>query len=536
MRITCAPLSKQMHTFLCSLLLLTFSTSAAVAQQDILMLKDGQIFDGLNLEAVEDGFIAHYPHGEVTVPMDLIQDVLLVGKEAVPYEAKNEEERQKLEDGLVPFEGKWVSARKREITLQKRVADRRAMIDDIDAHSEWRSRYKVKTKYFNFEHTIPPYVFDSYAAQMEAYFAAFCKEWKVKPSKGYALDPKDTRLLVCFYSDEELFHQVSGARRGVLGYFRFVKPLELDIYYDRLDPSLSREVMFHEANHYLQKLVNVEFSYPHWPGEALAEYYGASEWDPVKKKLTSGLILEGRLTEVQTDIAKDEWMSLEKMLSERMYQHYTWGWTFVHFLMNDKRYEKKFRKFYVGLANDKKVKRDSMGVDNLKTVPQEEVLEVFMRFMKIKDHEQLLELEREWYAYIETELKVTSSHGKEKAAKNAERYDRPIRARRLYTEAIETGEASALAYHHFAKLLVSQARRGKGDKAEQWALAEKHWKTAISISPMTGEFYYAYGEAMRRFGDKEEGSRLMFLAGDIDPENRRKLDSLEDIITVSEDE
>ncbi|PCJ52684.1 MAG: hypothetical protein COA70_11865 [Planctomycetota bacterium] len=515
---------------------LVLSTLPASAQEDILMLKDGRIFDGLNLEPAEGGYVVHYPHGDVTISESIIQDVLLVGQEIAPYQAKNDEEKAKLAKGLVPFEGKWVSARKREITLQKRVAERRALVDEIDAHSDWRNRYKVKTKYFNFEHTIPPFVFESYAVQMEAYFAAFCKEWKVKPQKGYGLNPKDTRLLVCFYSDKDLFHQVTGMRRGVLGYFRFVKPLELDIYYDRLDPSLSREVMFHEANHYLQKLVNVEFSYPHWPGEALAEYYGASHWDPVKEKLTSGLILEGRLTEVQTDIAQDEWMSLEEMLSTDMYQHYTWGWTFVHFLMNDKRYEKKFRKFYIGLANDKKVKRESMGVDNLKTVRQAEVLEVFKRYMKIKTDEDFLALEREWYAYIERELHVTTAHGKEKAAQNAERYGRPIRARRLYTEAIETGEASALAYHHFAELLVSQARKGKGDKMEQWKLAEKHWQTAIEMAPMTGEFYFAYGEALRRFGDKEEGSRMMFLAADIDPENRRRLGSVEDMVEVPADE
>jgi hypothetical protein len=33
----------------------------------------------------------------------------------------------------------------------------------------------------------------------------------------------------------------------------------------------------------------------------LAEYYGASHWDPVAKKFETGLIQEGRLCEIQTD-------------------------------------------------------------------------------------------------------------------------------------------------------------------------------------------------------------------------------------------
>ena len=88
---------------------------------------------------------------------------------------------------------------------------------------------------------------------------------------------------------------------------------------------------------------------PHFPGESLAEYYGASHWDPVKKKLTTGLILEGRLVEVQDDVSRGEMMDLKRLISTgRMYEHYTWGWALAHFLMNDKRYAPKFQKFIVG--------------------------------------------------------------------------------------------------------------------------------------------------------------------------------------------
>lgn len=514
--------------------LLCVCAGSAFAQEDILLLKDGRMFDGLNMERTENGIVVHYAAGDVEVPPELIEEALLMGEAPQPYEPKNAEERAKVEEGLMPFEGKWVTVQARDRAIQKRVAERRASIAEIEEHAIWRNRYKVKTKYFNFEHTIPPFVFDRYSTLMEAYFGAFCKEWKVKPQKGYGLDPKDTRLLVCFYNDRELFHQVSGAGASTLGYFRFVKPLELDIFYDRLDPSSTEEVMFHEANHYLQKLINVEFSYPHWPGEALAEYYGASKWDPKKKKLESGLILEGRLTEVKTDIAKGDWMSLDRMLTERMYQHYTWGWTFVHFLMNDKRYEKKFRKFYVGLANDKKVKREHVGVDNLRTVDQAEVKDVLLRYLGIKGEEAFLKLEGEWHAYVRDDLHVTSSHGLEKAADNALRYDRPIRAKRLFEEAMEKGGESALAHHKFAELLTS-GRLSSKQKAENWVAAQGHWKTAIERSPMTGEYYFAFGEALFDNGEVKEGLRMQKLAAEIDPANVRVRLKIEEVIQDSND-
>jgi hypothetical protein len=75
--------------------------------------------------------------------------------------------------------------------------------------------------------------------------------------------------------------------------------------------------MFHESNHYLQSLVDPAFWIPHFPGESLAEYYGASSWDPVKKKLTVGLIQEERLCEIQSDIDAGEGMDLVRLRLDR---------------------------------------------------------------------------------------------------------------------------------------------------------------------------------------------------------------------------
>ena len=348
----------------------------AFAQKDVLCLKDGRIFAELEIERTVSGVTVHFENGDVEVPGDMVLDALVAG--ASGFVPKTDAEREKFDKGFVPFEGKWITTKRRDQLIEKRLKERQDAIAEMQSHLVWGDRYQKATKNFAFEYTVPPHIFDGYRDSMEAYFSIFAKDWRVKR-------PKDRpKLSVCFYGNRAEFHRTGGAPSNVLGYFKFYPEFDLNIYYDRLDPEETEDVMFHEANHYLQKLIDVDFSYPHWPGEALAEYYGASSWDPVKKKLETGLIQEGRLIEVQSDIASGEMWGLEKLiLDERAYEHYTWGWSLVHFLMNDKKRAKPFQKFFIGLATGKGIKRESMGM-GLSTVSGEEVWNAFRDYLGLK--------------------------------------------------------------------------------------------------------------------------------------------------------
>jgi hypothetical protein len=177
----------------------------------------------------------------------------------------------------------------------------------VKALAEWRNRKKESTKHFDFESTVPPAIYASYRDRMEAYFTEFSKMWGIK-------QPKDGRLLVCFYGDEETFHQVSApatassatsasssrssststttastrARGG-----RDVPRVE------PLPPEAAEPVQRHAP----------------LPGESLAEYYGASSWDDKAKKLTVGLIQDERLAEVKTDIDGGEMLGARERWS-----------------------------------------------------------------------------------------------------------------------------------------------------------------------------------------------------------------------------
>lgn len=481
---------------LCSTFLLTIPAHA-----DMLLLEDGRVIERPKMEQVEKGVKVHFENGEILVPAEKIVSAIL--ENAPPYEPKTPEEKAKMDKGLVPFEGKWVKPAKRDKLIQKLIAERKAMMAEIKKHTLWRNKWTEKSKHFEFEYTVPPNIGAYYRDLMEAYYKAFAKDWKVG-------QPKDLgKLKVCFYINREDFQQIGGAGGRALAYFRFVKPLELNFFYDRLDPALTEQVMYHEANHYLQYLLNPEFNMPHFPSEALAEYYGASVFDPKTKKLVTGQVLEGRLTEIQLDVLNGEMMGLEKMLTKEMYEHYTWGWSLAHFLMNDKRYRKKFERFVKELASGKGVSHVPYNY-GLKTVKMPQVWEHFKKTLGCSSPQKVLDLEKEWHEYVKQGLKVVTARGLEKAGTRAMHAGRDIRAKRLFKEAIDKGTDSAMAYHYYAKLL---GRKGGRDEAL------KYHRKAIELAPLESSLYVSLARALRFGDDKEEGKRLLQLALELDPDN-----------------
>lgn len=470
------------------------------AANDFLVLKDGRVYETASMKRLEKGIEVAFTNGNVLVPYSMIEDAALASDANV--EPKTDEEREQRAKGFVRFEGRWLTAKQRDEIVTKRVAERKEKLKLMRERREWRNRATLDTRVFSYQYTIPDHVFEPYRDAMDAYFAEFARMWKIKTPR-----PED-KLPVCFHADEESFHQIGGVGGGVLGYFRYVRPYDLNIYYERLDPGLTEDVMFHEANHYLQKLIDVRFAMPHFPGESLAEYYGASSWDPATKKLTTGLIQEGRLCEVEADLAAGDKVTIDRLITtDRMYEHYTWGWALVHFLMNDKRYQAKFQKFVFALPNGRGVPRQAMNVDSLQTVKQADVLPVFMEELGLKDAAALRKLEAEWYDHIDKIKNMVTVSGKMRAAFKAAETERYIKARRLFKEALEGGCKSLLAYDRYAELLAMDGKQ---------ADAVATWKQALEIDPLEGRIWWRLGAYMQRSKSLEkEGNRYVALAKEL---------------------
>ncbi len=481
------------------------AAAAFLGSSDVLCLKDGRVVDGVPIVRKDGGFELTYQNGIVFVANELVQDAVLEADEArAPADAEAVEQKK---NGMVTFEGRWIPAKKRADIVAKRIAERRASAEQAKARLEWRNRAIVETKNLRFEHQLPEHVFGEYREALESFFATFSKTWKLETPKDKA------KLPVNIYIDRKNFFQVGGVSGGVLAYFRFVRPYDLNGYYDRYDPEYSKHVLFHEFVHYLVKLVDLDFAYPHFPNESVAEYYGASRLDPVTKKFTTGLLQEGRLWEIQSDIAAGEHMSLEALITadegSAAYAHYTWGWSLVHYLMSDAKWRPKFESFFLTLSKGKGVRREEMNIDNLRTCTQDEVWRIFREELGLKDADAVRRLEIAWHEYVAGLIaKNTSVSGKAKAGYAALEGDprRPLRAKRFFQEAIAEGSRSPRVFLELAKLLIEDGKVGDGV-----ALLDK----AIALDPFNGSFYGRKGLTLYATGNKTEGERLRKLAKEI---------------------
>ncbi len=490
--------------------LLAFATyvasAAGDARADSLLLKDGRTIEDVKVEKQEGKYRVSFKNGDVLVSDTLVKDVLIVT--AAGFEPRNDEEKALAAKGLVPYEGKWIPKAERDALVSKRAAAAKKRIEDAKAHRLWRNRYKEKTANFDFEYTISPEIAKGYMDLMETYYSVFTKAFDCRRN------PKQ-RLTVCFYHDEDTFQQVSGAPRNALAYYSFTPgtPKELNFFYDRTRPQQTTAIMFHEAQHYLAHLLDTNFRYPHCMGESMAEYFGGSSWDPVKKQMVTGGVQEGRLTEVLTDIQAGETKSLSDLLQNKLgYEDYTWGWTFCHFMMETPKYTPKFRAFYIALSRGKDVARSDSGFGSSgwKTIDGGQIQATFQKIMGVKD---LSVLEQEWMEYVKLRLKVESVVGLEEAAFAAFATDQTIKADRFFKAAIEKGSTNPSVYRRYGDL---RARKGETDEAI--ALYRK----GLEFDPLSADLYTRLGRAIRTVKSEEndkEGRRILELAREIDPDN-----------------
>lgn len=473
------------------------SQGEVAAPTGALSLKDGRFVFGKPIKRQQGGVVVKYEAADVFVPDALITECFSTDAD-FKFEAKNAKEQKRLDKGLVPFRGRWIKKSEfaREIAkLQEELAER---IQRQKAYKLWRNRRKVETKTFKFEHNLPEELFDQLKELMEAYYKTFTKYWKLKTK----LPNKPT---INLYADRGDFNQISGASGGVVGWYHLLSN-QLHIFWDRTDPDFTKDVLFHEANHMLSDMVNGKFRYPHWIEEAMAEYYGASSWDPKTKKISVGGMQPGRLMEVKRGLEAGKPMKLEQLVGSRGYSSYNWGWSFVNFMMETPKYREKWKRYWKALAHGKGVKRGGYGP--FRECDPEEQKKQLLKHLKIKD---LKPLELEWHAYIK-KLKVEDVTGLEQAGRKLRMMGKLDEAQKYLRQAIEKGSTSPHTHAAYADILD---HKGKRD------LARKMIDKAIELDPLEPDFYYKKGKiaAEGRASDKEAAKKWFRLAAEMDPQN-----------------
>jgi tetratricopeptide (TPR) repeat protein len=107
-------------------------------------------------------------------------------------------------------------------------------------------------------------------------------------------------------------------------------------------------------------------------------------------------------------------------------------------------------------------------------------------------------------------MKVQGARGLDKAALSALNTGRPIKAKRLFGEAIDAGSTNPRTYVKYADLL---------GRDSSWDKAIPLLRKAIELDPLDGDAYLTLGRALIRSGNAEEGRKTAKLALEVDPED-----------------
>ncbi|MHC4955225.1 MAG: DUF1570 domain-containing protein [Planctomycetota bacterium] len=487
-----------MRTILFCLLL-----AAVPVRADMVVLKDGRSFEYNRIDETDKGYEIHFENGVITLPKEMVS-AWYEEDEAGEFVPRTEKEKKKFEKGFVPWKGKWVRKSQRDRLRKKDKEAQKKRLQQMKERRLWRNHVTVETKRFIFKHTLPDEVFEQYKDLFEAYYAYFTKYWKVKPS------PKYGKCTINIYHDREYFAQVGGVGGGVVGYYNLLSR-DLNFYVDRENRRFTIDVMFHEGNHMLTHMIDEKFMYPWWVGEGMAEYFGASSWDPLEKTMTIGQLQSGRLAVLKEEF-KDEKkrLPLETLLKVQKMDAigYSWAWSLCHFLLSTPKYEKNFKKFFLGLARAKGVRRVSVGLE-YKSIQGDEVLRVFKKFLRVKD---LDALQKEWYDYIENSLTLKKGQDLDwgSAGYIMSLYGRHKQARKFFKRAIDAGSKDVYVLYGYANLKSMQGMPG---------IALKYAIKATEVDPLHARAWCLRGKSMRSQGEREAGLKLLYLARELDPDS-----------------
>ncbi len=331
---------------------IAFLTSPAHAAFDKVLLKDGRLIEGQLLESEDASYVLIRLAGvDIPIHQDLIDKTF--EEDLENYVPKNSKEEQYLKKGWVLFEGRWMSRTRRESELNKRKKADKDAIDKLRREQKWHYAKELETAHFEIKSNCPEEILDEYSTRLEGYYKNFMDHWsiKLKPSM------KKEKRKFFLYRNYDDFLSITDSRPGVLGFFNWVLG-ELHLFHSSTEPEYTISVLYHEGNHLLTHLIDPNFRYPTWMNEGMAEYYGSAKIGEDGEFIVGGLQY-GRIATLRTDREKGNVIPLSEVLTIEQSgyggRHYAYGWSFVHFLMETKKYSSSFRKFFAKLPENKDI-------------------------------------------------------------------------------------------------------------------------------------------------------------------------------------
>lgn len=506
----------------CSAAVLLLAPSFA----DRVVTKDGRVLTCKKARAKDQGYQLVFENGEILLAdKSLVQSVEIEG-DMSDYVPANDDERTKLAQGYVKYQGKWQSKPAFEELLRKATEKSKARTEEIALHSDWGNAYTKESAHFLIKTNTSPELRDYYAELLEAYYSLMDDRIGIDPTPVM----KRTKMTVNVYKSYEEFQKLSDPKAeispSVLGYFWSYNNT-LNFYHDYQEPSRSNWVALHECTHLLTYLIDQQYSPQIWLNEAVADYFGSSRIERDKKgKLVihPGELQTDRVLTVQQAIkdgasappatgaggntgtaksgdkpkfsfgAKRPDTKLEQLFllghDEFDGFQYAHAWSFVYFLNNfeNGKYQKGFNKFFKGLYTlEKGIEFEAVEAGGktgtAKKVSPEHIREYLLKRIGIKDTAQL---EKDWKTYI-ANIPIAGPEARLKRALYAVRFLRFDEALEDLDAAIEGGVKDPRAWWARGR---ARALTGKPDEAV------KDLQKAVEMDPLESNFRYELSRLM----------------------------------------
>ena len=474
---------------------------------DRIVTRDGRVLSVQKARPEGEGYRLVFENGEVVLQdKGLVASVEIEG-DMSDYVPKNADEEQKLAQGYVKFEGKWLSKVAYEELLRKRNEESRSQLEAVARYSDWSNALTKETAHFVFKSNTSPELLGYYSELLESYYDLMDQRIGIQPTPTM----RRTKMTVNVYKNRKEFLELSSAGSpSVLGYFYSVDKT-LNFFHDYSEPAMSTWVALHECTHLLTYLIDQQYAPQIWLNEAVADFFGSANVERDKKgklTITPGKLQTDRVLTVQEaiEVGSKQTSSgaagggrpdtkLEELfvLTRDEFDgfQYAHAWSFVYFLntFENGKYRKGFEKFFKGLYTlDKSLPVEveygwGGGTGTAKSVPPAAIREYLLKKIGVKD---TVALEREWKSFIAA-IPIEGPEARLKRGLNAVFRGETEEAIADLDAAIAAGTKDARAYwaRAVAKMMTAKRKDAKAD-------LEK----AIALDPLNAGYRFLYSGAI----------------------------------------
>jgi len=506
---------------------LALAVLGGAAFADRVVTVDGRVLAPTKAREHEQGYRLVFEAGEIIVGKEHVKAVEIEG-DMSEYVPQNDDEREKLAQGFVKYQGRWLSKSAYQDQLARMHEASKKRTAEIAAHAQFSNAWTQETKHFQIITNTSPELMAYYSDLMESYYDLMDGRFGIKLSPNM----RKMKMPVRIYKSRDEFHQLNQAGVGtsVLGYFS-PDTKDLNFFHDYQEPGLSTWVALHEGTHLLTHLIDPQYVAQIWINEAVADYFGSATVVLDKKgkpAITPGKLQTDRVLTVQQAIQAGNDVKLEDLffISREGFTgfEYAHAWSFVYFLNETPKYKKGFDKFFEDLYSLRKgitFEIVPWGGDDSgrgKQVAPAEIRRVLLESLDVEDTK---ELEREWKDFVAA-VPIEGAEARFKRGYRAVAYGAMFEGdldknRKAALEdldaAIDGGLRDARAHDARAKLLMMQ-----GDLKA----AQKDLETAIAIDPLDASYRHAMGQLMargRKSAEVPEALPFFGLAVELEPDN-----------------